>query len=350
MDIHPSRELENFVAGYWPYSKLELKQGLRPLSGDAGFRRYFRADASPSAIAVDSPPDKESNLEYVRTNLLLSDLGVRVPKMLAVDFSSGYFLLEDLGKDHLLDQLSESGADGLYRSAMEQLSRIQACERQPAYIPDYDRHLLLSEMNLFREWFMEKLLGVNLDADRNQSLSKLFEILAQEALAQPRVLVHRDYHSRNLMCTGAGDIAVIDFQDAVWGPVTYDLVSLARDCYVRLSPARVDDFVGTFAERLLAKGKINAGQHSEFRRWFDLMGLQRHLKVLGIFARLHLRDGKSGYLNDLPLVLRYTLEVMSQYADSAEIASWIVAEVIPLCEKQSWYSDWSSAGVETELS
>ena len=359
MDSQPSPRLQKFAEHYWPHSMLGLTVGsildsenklsIKPLSGDAGFRRYFRVDSITSAILVDSPPKKENNIEYVRTNLLLHSLGVRVPKIYAVDFNSGYFLLEDLGTDHLMDGLKEQTPDDLYRLALKQLDLIQRCDKKPYYIPEYDRSLLLSEMALCSEWFLQKLLGINLDSGRLQVLSDLFESLAQEALMQPKVLVHRDYHSRNLMLLNNDSLAVIDFQDAVWGPITYDLVSLARDCYVRWPSQRVDACVDSYADELLNRGEINTSQHQQFRRWFDLMGLQRHIKVLGIFSRLHLRDAKSNYLKDLPLVLRYTLDVLKQYNEFSDFALWMSMEVIPLCEKQSWYDNWQNAGADSEL-
>lgn len=322
---------------------------LQGLSGDAGFRRYFRTNTAPSLIAVDSPPERENSLAYVRTSLLFRDLGVRVPKIIAVDFAQGFLMVEDLGTDLLQDRLPGQDPNQLYALAMEQLMLIQSCDQPPAFLPDYDDELLMKEMDLFREWFLQKLLGVTLDSERLDQLKRLFDFLREEAQSQPRTLVHRDYHARNLMCLDGGDLAVIDFQDAVWGPITYDLVSLGRDCYVRWSEQRLNSFVENCADRLQEQGRLSADQRPVFRRWFDLMGLQRHIKVLGIFARLHLRDGKSGYLPDLPLVLRYTLEVMSQYEECSEIADWMISEVVPQCVDQPWYSDWQSAGSETEI-
>lgn len=342
-------ELKEFVNSYWPFPQQGMSSDCRALSGDAGFRQYYRVGDSPAVIAVDSPPKKERNRAYVQTNLLLSDLGVCVPKIFAVDFNRGYFVLEDLGSTHLQARLSEEGSQRNCQKALEQLTIIQSCVSQPDFVPDYDRALLMAEMNLFITWFVEKLLGKELDKGNRANILNLFEFLVAEALEQPRVLVHRDFHSRNLMIRENGDLAVIDFQDAVWGPITYDLVSLGRDCYLRWSSAQLDAFVEQSADRMMNAGQITAPQRVKFRRWFDLMGLQRHLKVLGIFARLYLRDGKPGYLQDLPLVLRYTLEVLSQYEDCADMATWISEELIPLCAKQDWYRDWQTAGSETEL-
>lgn len=345
-------EFRDFVRCYWPHAQPDLTSDWQALSGDAGFRRYYRigeAGSSSTVIAVDSPPEKERNLAYVQTSLLLAELGVRVPKILAVDFNRGYFVIEDLGDELLQYWLENEDSEDGYQKALEQLQRIQDCKSQPGFVPDYDREQLMTEMSLFVTWFVTKLLGTELDQGASERIQNLFEFLVQEALQQPRVLVHRDFHARNLMLLQNGDLAVIDFQDAIWGPITYDLVSLGRDCYLRWSPDRLDTFIDGCADELLSSGKITAEQRPKFRRWFDLMGLQRHIKVLGIFARLYLRDGKPGYLKDLPLVLRYTLEVMHQYEECNELAEWISNELIPLCEEHDWYQDWQAAGTETEL-
>jgi len=342
-------EFKEFVSLYWPFPEQALTDDWRMLSGDAGFRRYFRVGDRSTVIAANSPPTKERNLAFVQVNILLAKLGVRVPKIFAVDLRKGYFVLEDLGDGLLQNQLSGDKIQNLYMKAIEQLRLIQNCALQPDFVPSYDQQMLTAEMDLFVTWFAEKLLGVTISQSRKARIQDLFEFLVQEALRQPKVLVHRDFHARNLMTLQNGELAVIDFQDAVWGPITYDLASLGRDCYVRWSPDRLDAFVEQNADQLLSAGQITAAQRTEFRRWFDLMGLQRHIKVLGIFSRLYLRDGKPGYLQDLPLVLRYTLEVMSQYDACKEMADWITDELIPLCADQDWYSDWQTAGSESEL-
>lgn len=342
--------LGKFASAYFPDCPQTVGMSLQSLSGDAGFRRYFRTNTAPPMIAVDSPPDRENNLAYVRTSLLLSSLGVRVPRIVAVDFARGFLLVEDLGEDLLQNQLSRQNPDHLYRLAMDQLMLIQSCEKQPWFLPEYDDALLMSEMDLFNQWFLQALLGITLDQKQSDRLQQLFDLLIQEAQSQPKVLVHRDYHARNLMCLEQGGLAVIDFQDAVWGPITYDLASIGRDCYLRWSEQRLDTFVNNSADQLKERGLLDQEQKPLFRRWFDLMGLQRHIKVLGIFARLHLRDGKAGYLQDLPLVLRYAIEVMREFDECSEIAAWMTSEVVPECEKQPWYSDWQRAGSESEIS
>lgn len=342
-------EFKEFVRRYWPFSDQEMSDDWHALSGDAGFRRYFRAGGTATVIAANSPPTKEQNLAYVKISRLLAELGVRVPTIFAVDFGQGYFVLEDLGDGLLQDQLSRNDTQSVYTKAMEQLGLIQSCAAQPDFIPAYDRQMLVDEMALFVTWFAEKLLGATIDQHRKARIQDLFEFLAEQALQQPKTLVHRDFHARNLMTLQNGELAVIDFQDAVWGPITYDLASLGRDCYVRWSRDRLDTFVEQSADQLLSAGQINTAQRAEFRQWFDLMGLQRHIKVLGIFSRLSLRDGKHRYLRDLPLVLRYTLEVMEQYDACKEMADWMTDELIPVCVDQDWYSDWQTAGSESEL-
>lgn len=322
---------------------------FHPLSGDAGFRRYFRLGGDRSIIAVNSPPDKEKNLAYVRTSNLLRSLGVRVPKIYAVDFENGFFLLEDMGNKLLQAQVFEGCADGLYAKAADHLRAIQSCGEKPDYIPYYDRPYLLKEMELFPEWFLLRCLGLELDDAEKAMLQNVFSILMESAASQPQGLVHRDFHARNLMCLDSGDIAVIDFQDATWGPITYDYVSLARDCYLRWSIDRLDLFVEDSHKRLVKENKITVKDIDQFRRWFDLMGLQRHIKVLGVFARLSLRDNKHQYLRDFPLVLRYTIEVSRAYEELSDFNSWMLDIIVPRCQQKSWYSDWSTAGDNNAL-
>jgi aminoglycoside/choline kinase family phosphotransferase len=189
--------------------------------------------------------------------------------------------------------------------------------------------LLMREMELMPEWFLRRHLGLQISAAERAMLDRLFETLAQDALAQPAAFVHRDYHSRNLLVTAAGNPGILDFQDAVWGPVTYDLVSLLKDCYVEWPAPRVRTWALQYRERLLAKGFPLGLTEAAFIRGFDLIGLQRHIKVLGIFARLYYRDGKAQYLKDLPLVLRYTRDAAAQYAETAEFADFIAKRIDP---------------------
>jgi len=313
---------------------------LQPVAGDASFRRYYRLQGHrPSRIAVHAPPDKEKNLEFLRIAALLRAAGVHAPEVFAHHAGNGFLLIEDFGDRLLLPALDAQSAGPLYAEALATLLRIQHAPTSGEgwELPHYSHALLEQEMRLFPHWYLERLLGLALEPAECALLDALFDRLCAEALAQPQVLVHRDYHSRNLMLLDGGALGVIDFQDAVRGPLTYDLVSLLRDCYVCWPPERVRDWALEHAARATAAGLMPATDAERFLRWFDWMGLQRHIKVLGIFARLWLRDGKQGYLADLPLVMRYTREVAGSYPELADFAHWFDARVLPLAERQDWY-------------
>ena len=324
---------------------IEQQQPLQitPLAGDAGFRRYYRTNTVPSLIAVDSPPAKEDNCAYVNKSHALQAHGVRTPIIYAIDYESGFMLLEDFGEQLLLPLLNPQSVDDLYTHAETCLLQIQQLSPNDQLFPHYDSQRLADEMALFYQWFVTKLLGVSLDHEEMTMLDKLFASLIDNAVQQPQVVVHRDYHSRNLMQLANRDLGVIDFQDAVWGPITYDLVSLLKDCYIRWPAAQVRQRVLAFKQRLIdADTDLNIDD-TEFLRWFDLMGLQRHIKVMGIFARLSLRDGKHHYLQDLPLVIDYSLEAASQYPETQAFCHWFRQRINPLLPSQSWYSAKSVA-------
>ena len=313
---------------------------LSPVAGDASFRRYYRlSGCDPVRIAVHAPPDKEKNLEFTRIAALLRAAGVQAPDVLAHDEANGYLLIVDFGDRLLRSALDEASVDVLYARALETLLRIQVAPtaRDGWRVPDYSRALLDQEMRLFPGWFLERLLGLELGAEEHELLERMFGGLCDEALAQPQVLVHRDYHSRNLMLLDDGSLGVIDFQDAVRGPITYDLVSLLRDCYVAWDPERVRRWALEYAGRAADAGLFEPVGPARFLRWFDWMGLQRHIKVLGIFARLWLRDGKPGFLGDLPLVMRYTLDVATAHREFDEFTAWFRARVLPAASRQDWY-------------
>jgi aminoglycoside/choline kinase family phosphotransferase len=321
--------------------KAGFELDLEMVSGDASFRRYYRlSGCSPSRIAVHAPPDKERNLEFTRIAALLRAAGVRAPEVLAFEPQQGFLLLEDLGDRLLRPALDEGSVERLYDAALQTLLAIQ---RAPTAgtgweLADYAQPLLEQEMQLFPEWFLRRLRGMEPTAAEVAGIHGLFNLLTAEALAQPQVLVHRDYHSRNLMLLDAGELGVIDFQDAVRGPVTYDLVSLLRDCYVSWPPERVDAWALGYAARAADAGIMPPMPADRFLRCFDLMGLQRHIKVLGIFARLWLRDGKAGYLRDLPLVIHYTLTVAQRHPDTRDFADWFRQRVLPVASRQDWFS------------
>lgn len=319
---------------------------LVPLTGDAGFRRYFRVQGDPPRIAVFAPPAHEDNPAFVAKGLALAAAGVHVPRVFAVDYAQGFMLQEDLGDRLYLAELSAANVDPLYTAAEATLLRIQATPADPDVFPAYSPELLRGELELFPEWFMGRLLGIVPTAADQRRLAQVADLLVANAQAQPQVVVHRDYHARNLLILAdspATEVGVVDYQDAVVGPITYDLVSLLKDCYVRWPPAQVHRRALAFAARLRAAGQL-AVADAEFLLWFDLMGLQRHLKVLGIFARLWLRDGKRRYLDDLPLVLRYTLEAALAHPQTRSLHDWLGARVLPELPAQSWYRPWQSAG------
>jgi len=294
---------------------------IAPTSDDASFRRYFRirrGKGQPSLVAMDAPPAKENCQTFVRVAGLFAAAGVHVPAILSQDLKQGFLLLSDLGDTTYLDALDERNAGRLYGQALEALVQIQLASR-PGMLPDYDKALLERELRLFPDWYVARQLERELNAPQCETLEKTFSILLENNLAQARVFVHRDYHSRNLMvsepCPG-----ILDFQDAVYGPVTYDLVSLLRDAYVAWEEERVIDWAIRYWERARKARLPVAGDFAEFYRDFEWMGAQRQLKVLGIFARLFYRDGKDGYLKNQPPVMHYLRRTCERYNDLAALA------------------------------
>ncbi len=294
---------------------------VEPTSGDASFRRYFRVQvAEGSRILMDAPPPQEDCRPFVQVTALLAAAGLQVPCILAADVEHGFLLLSDLGDRLYLDSLDDARADALYADAIDALVTMQR-HADPASLPAYDAARLRDEMQLFPDWFLARHLGLATGGRAGEMLAESFDLLVAEALAQPRVFVHRDYHSRNLMHTPSDNPGVLDYQDAVAGPVSYDLVSLLRDVYVRWPEARVESWMARYVERASAAGLLGGAGLDEFRRWFDLMGVQRHLKVAGIFARLWYRDGKERYLPDIALTLDYLLDVSARYPELARLSS-----------------------------
>ena len=292
---------------------------IAPASSDASFRRYFRVwFDGQTRIVMDAPPDKEDCRPFVAIAQALRGLGLNAPEVLAGDLDQGLLLLTDLGSRQYLAELDARSVPGLYGDALEALARLQiGGDPASPLLPPYDSALLYREMELFREWFLGKLLDLNLGEEEHHTLDHVFALLADNALEQPRVWVHRDYHSRNLMVTDPDNPGVLDFQDAVVGAVTYDLVSLLRDCYIAWPRAQVEAWALNHRARLRALGMRGLDDADEFLRGFDLMGVQRHLKATGIFARLNLRDGKPGYLRDIPRTLGYVLDVAERYPELA---------------------------------
>lgn len=327
-----AEQLEAWARGWLAGERPELVPGhLVTVSGDASFRRYFRLPlATGSLIAVDAPPEKENSRPFVAIARALRAHGVHVPEVLAADFGLGFMLLEDFGDALLRPALTPATVDALYTRSMEALLHLLACEAVPGYaLPPYDRQRLSDEMGLLRDWFVVRYLGLDLTAEQESVLANSLGMIADAVLEQPQVFVHRDYHSRNLMLLENGEIGVIDFQDAVTGPITYDLVSLLRDAYVVWPQADVERWVREFAQMLRRENRLNEVTDSAFQRWFDWMGAQRHLKVVGIFARLSLRDGKNGYLNDIPVVFNYLLTEIKPYPEFHALFELLRGVILP---------------------
>ena len=303
---------------------------LTPMNGDAGFRRYFRLNTHPELLAVDAPPETEDSVAFENIANFLRANGVHTPNILAADRSRGFLIIENLGHELYLSALLNDGPELLYGEAMMILLRMQqASPSSECVIPHYDNAKLIAEMALFPEWFVGVMLGVELSADERTMMEDAFTLLAGSALEQPEVFVHRDFHCRNLIVTDGCAPGVIDFQDAVWGPITYDLVSIFKDCYIRWPREQVEHWAGAYGDMAVDAGLMPPVSQEQFIRWFDLMGLQRHLKVLGIFARLSLRDHKPGYLQDIPLVTRYVIEVCERYSELQPLGECFKRKLLP---------------------
>lgn len=300
----------------WVGDVLSDRSGeLHPASVDASFRRYFRVHSRDATyVAMDAPPGREDAGRYVRVARAFRALGLNVPEILAEDLGHGFLLISDLGTRPYLEALRAETVERLYGDALGALVVLQAGSHvEPDLLPAYDAALLQRELAIFPEWYLGKHLNRELSAAQRLSLTRVFDHLAASALDQPRVWVHRDYHSRNLMVTAKNNPGILDFQDAVEGPVTYDLVSLLRDCYIAWPREQVEEWAKGYYEIAVQSGIPVGDSEERFLEWFDVMGVQRHLKAAGIFARLLHRDGKPGYLADIPRTLGYVREVSARY-------------------------------------
>ncbi len=284
-------------------------------SADASFRRYFRVHLSnKTLIVMDAPPPQEDCTPFVKVAKLLLDAGLNVPVVLAQDLANGFLLLSDLGDDTYLSVLNNDSAPSLYLNATDALIKMQLASK-PNVLPAYDEALLTREMQLFPDWYMAKHLKFELSTEQQNALKSTFDLLNKNILSQSQVYVHRDYHSRNLMITKENNPGVLDFQDAVYGAITYDLVSLLKDAYIQWDEEQIIDWAVRYWQPAKKAGLAVPEDFSEFYRDFEWMGAQRHIKVLGIFARLSHRDGKDGYLKDMPLVLHYLRKVCERYVE-----------------------------------
>jgi len=294
----------------------------RPASSDASFRRYFRLDVAPALrdklgatlIAMDAPPERENVPAFIHVQGLLQEAGVNVPTIVARDVERGFLLLSDLGTTTYLARLDPDNSAFMYSDAVDALIKFQLTS-QPGVLPEFDRAFVLREMNLFPEWYLGRHLGVTLSEAQQAQLDKVFEAITSNVLAQQQVFMHRDFHSRNLMFLDAGNPGVLDFQDAVYGPVTYDLASLLRDAYIQWDEEIVLDWVVRYWQSAKQMGLPVNPDIDSFYRDFEFMALQRHLKILGIFCRLNYRDSKDIYMGDLPTVLDYVRKTANRYTE-----------------------------------
>lgn len=328
------------VLSEWVKQQLnDLKLTIHPLAGDASFRRYARIlsthNGQPkSYMLMDAPTDKEDSQPFVDIASWFAAHQVRVPHIVAQDLKQGFILLEDFGDTLLSQVLNADTADQYYQQAMDQLLSLQQLPTTDGLIPAYDAQKLVTEMSLFDEWFVRQYLNIDLTEQESKLLQNIYQMLANAALAQPQVVVHRDYHCRNLMVLEIDDatddtrLGVIDFQDAVVGAYTYDLISILRDAYVQWPKHKVQEWLQYFWQHLPTE-QTRGKTITDFKREFDLMAAQRHLKVLGIFIRLNLRDGKTGYMNDLPLVLHYLLNELQDYPEFNEFNQFLQQRVLP---------------------
>lgn len=300
---------------------------LEPVSGDASFRRYFRLKHNnASFIVMDAPPEQEDCVAFMNIAKRLSAIHIHVPKIIEKDLQQGFLLLGDLGNKQYLDVLTEENADDLYQSAMQALALMQQ-HGNISKLPSFDEKLLLQEMGLFRHWLLQEHLGLELTVTTQLMLDKVYKRLVDAAHSQPTVFVHRDYHSRNLMANNDDNPGVLDFQDAIAGPFTYDLVSLLKDCYIKWPRQQIQGWANNYFAQIADNySDIKATQ---FMRWFDLMGVQRHLKASGIFARLYHQDGKIAYLNDIPRTLSYIIDLDGEYPELHGLIAFIQDQVMP---------------------
>ncbi|HEY7987196.1 MAG TPA: phosphotransferase [Methylophilaceae bacterium] len=303
--------MHDWLTGIYPDSEFTLA----PASADASFRRYFRAtfDDRETLIVMDAPPEHEDCKPFIRIAQLFGTAGANVPQVLAQDLDRGFLLLTDLGATTYLTALNMDNADRLYRDAVNALVTIQRAS-QPGVLPEYDEALLTRELQLFPDWYIAKHLGVEIKPAQQAVLTQTFALLNRNILAQAQVYVHRDYHSRNLMLC-ENNPGILDFQDAVYGAITYDLVSLLKDAYISWEEEQLLDWAIRYWEQARKAGLPVPQDFGEFYRDFEWMGAQRHIKVLGIFARLYHRDGKDGYLKDMPLVMAYLRKVCERYIE-----------------------------------
>jgi len=320
-------ELENWLKQHFLNESITLLS----LTGDAGFRIYYRFNVNQqSFIAVDAPPEKSNNDAFVKVQNALNAQEIVVPQIIATDKKLGFFCLSDFGDVLFADTVNLDNMIEQYCKVIDLLpaiSSINIDKKEP--LPVYDRAFINLELDIFQEWLLDKHLRIKLNNIEEEQLSRCFELLINSALSQPQITMHRDYHSRNIMVLADNQLGIIDFQDAVQGPITYDAVSLLRDCYIRWPQEKVEVLFAYFCQKMTTHYSLTSIDESQWRRWFDLMGLQRHIKAAGIFARLFHRDSKSNYLKDIPLTLNYIIDVSSSYPELVFLHKLVKERVLP---------------------
>lgn len=299
-------------------------------SSDASFRRYFRVQHQEQHfIVMDAPPGQEDTAPFIKIAQLFERAQVNVPHIFQQNVQQGFLLLEDFGSTCLLEKLNDSSMEHLYRDALQSLLTLQKnVNPLLCALPPYNTELLKNELLLFTDWFLTQMCGLTIDADQQTIIDASFDLLINSALQQAQVCVHRDYHSRNLMHTNTDNPGIIDFQDAIIGPVTYDAVSLLRDCYISWSDEQIEQCLQPYFQQLREFKIINCN-YDQFKRDFDLMGIQRHLKAIGIFSRLNIRDGKSTYLDDIPRTLDYVIRISQHYPELKDFHTFLISSVLP---------------------
>jgi len=302
-----------------PYKNYEIALA----SADASFRQYYRlTQGDETLIFMDSSLEKESLKPFLEITKRLLDVGVNAPQILAKNVAEGFLIIQDFGNTHYLNLLNEQNFQELYLQAIDEILKMQKADASA--LPLYDKAFLHFEMDLMKEWYLQKKLKVSLNVASEKLIQNTLNVVSEVVLEQPKNLfVHRDFHSRNIMIQKSGAIGVIDYQDAMSGAITYDLVSLLKDCYIEFPRKDIEVLVLAFRDKL----GLDVSDE-QFIKWFDFMGLQRHIKVLGVFSRLHIRDGKDGYLKDIPLTLKYTIETALRYEETEEFAK-LLQELTP---------------------
>lgn len=333
---------------------------LTPLTGDAGFRVYYRfTNNGISYISVDAIPDKSNNLAFVEIQKVLQQKNINVPDIISYDLSQGFMCLSDFGNRLFSDVLTPDDMEICYKQAIKLLPLIAEAPLPENYkLPSYNADFVYLECNIFTEWLVDKHLNIILGEQECSQLTSCFTLLVDNALEQPQVIMHRDFHSRNLMILESDKVTeertskpkaiesnnlklgVIDFQDAVVGPITYDVVSLLRDCYIKWPDENVNTLFQYFCQLINVDNKYTDVSQEQWQRWFDLMGLQRHIKASGIFARLFHRDNKTGYLKDIPLTLSYIVDISAKYKELSFLHDLVLNKVIPsLTAKENSQTD-----------